>query len=342
MMSEPTYIILTVDTETSPAPAETIFAQIEGEEWGITRIMDICDSFSVKATFFVDVYDKNIIDISLLRRACECINKRGHEVELHTHPDFSTKRGWEIDGVISKYNLDEQISIIKKGKQLIKNWINKEPIAHRAGGYGANYDTIRALKENGILIDCSMYYKHRVCDLNYPLLTVNKVVEYNGVTEIPVTVTFSKYVIGFPGFGLTFFSLYKKVDINWSGFDELKLQIMRLKENGINPIIVFLHSGSFVKESSSRLKPNKIVEDTFKKLTEWLTQQSDFKVLTVKEFYSECKQKKREMIGTNSVPKLILPVSKALTGGDFSNWLRRSRMNALFRYWRNKYFKSNG
>jgi len=62
------------------------------------------------------------------------------------------------------YSLDEQIEIIKDGKELVKEWVSEYPVAHRAGGaYGINKDTFTALKENGIPIDSSSFYGHPNC-----------------------------------------------------------------------------------------------------------------------------------------------------------------------------------
>ena len=54
-----TLLLLTVDTEssmvgTTPLPTEQmVYGRVDGETWGIERIMDCCDARGVKATFFV-------------------------------------------------------------------------------------------------------------------------------------------------------------------------------------------------------------------------------------------------------------------------------------------------
>src|SRR5207249_9066268 len=107
----------------------------------------------------------------------------GHEIQLHTHPDlmYDPKRQ-----SMHEYSLAEQTTIIRDGMALLREWTGKAPIAHRAGSYGANKDTLKALHANGIFLDSSFFYRHGNCRL--PFANLNSPFKADGIWEVPVTV----------------------------------------------------------------------------------------------------------------------------------------------------------
>ena len=60
------YLLLTVDTEGSlhngkPLPLEAmVYGHVDGGEFGIGRIMDLCDARGAKATFFVSALEHRL------------------------------------------------------------------------------------------------------------------------------------------------------------------------------------------------------------------------------------------------------------------------------------------
>lgn len=309
-MTDKTYMIITVDVEDFflPRPrADMIFARIAGEYYGITKMMDIMDTCNVKGTFFVDVYNRETLNEGLIKEATQEIDRRGYEVALHVHPEIPRgNRGYRIEEVISKYTLEEQIKMIKKGAELIDRWIGKFPKAHRAGGYGANYDTLRALGECDLLIDSSMFYGHDMCGLNEPLLTINAPEVWNHVLEIPITVTLNRYILKLLNREFKVLELHKKVDLGWSNLKELKVQISELKRMGVSPIVVFLHSYSFV-DLRGGFRPDRRTESSFRELVRWMSTLKNAEILTIQDFYDL--QKERSWQGANEVPVVILPVN---------------------------------
>jgi len=169
-----TYVLITVDVgcqhDKESLDALTWGRAGTGETYGITRIMDICDSFNVKATFFVNVWEWKTYSEAEMRRVCEVIKERGNDVQLHTHLStaYDKDREWPF-----QYSLKEQIEIMKHGRELTYKWLGEYPIAHRAGGYGADYNTLKAMKATDFFIDSSMLLDDKRCKLNQPLLTRN-------------------------------------------------------------------------------------------------------------------------------------------------------------------------
>jgi len=317
-VTDKTFIIITVDVEDFflPRPrTDMIFARIGNEYYGIPKIMDIMDNHNVKGTFFVDVYNRETLSEAVIKEACQEIDRRGHEVALHVHPQIPRgKRGYRIEQVISRYELEEQIKIIERGRELLDRWMGRSPRAHRAGGYGASYDTLRALGKCNLLIDSSMFYGHDMCGLNEPLLTINAPKTWNQILEIPITVTLNQYMLGFLKCKFKVFELYKKVDLGWSDLKELKVQIWELRKMGINPIIVFLHSYSFVDVRGS-FGPNRRIENNFQELVQWMRTLETTEILTMGKFYDI--HNDGNFLSSNQVPILTSLVNDFELGDIF-------------------------
>ena len=138
-----------------------------------------------------------------------------------------------------QYSLDEQIEIINFGKQKIKEWIGTGVIAHRAGGYGANDDTLRALRINDIFIDSSFFYKNINCAINYDY--VNKTSKKCGVLQLPVSVYEKQKRYGV----LKTKSVFQKFDFRYSSSaDEILRAIDLMPKDCV--ITLFLHSFNFL------------------------------------------------------------------------------------------------
>jgi len=245
-------IIITIDTEVGEKAKnfdggfeKLVMGEIDGKFYGVPKIMEISEKYGFKCVFFVDVYEYKKFAEENFKTLCQMIDKRGHEVALHTHPSYAYDKN-RIN--MYEYSLEEQIKIIKDGKKLIKKWIGKYPIAHRAGNYGANDDTLIALKENGIFIDSSFFYKHTNSKVKAP--TINTPVLYKDVLQFPITV-----VKKFPtrkGIPIPIKYNYLKLDVNGMNKDKMIKAIENL--NGkVEYIILFLHSCSFIKTDHNKL-----------------------------------------------------------------------------------------
>nr|WP_314071303.1 hypothetical protein [uncultured Campylobacter sp.] len=236
-------ILITCDTEVGElhagrADAFEIFieGEVQSREVGVKLINDLASEYGATVEHFVDVYPYERYYECKFERLCSDIIHGGHGVNLHTHPsgryDKNRKFMWQ-------YSADEQTEIINFGKQKIKEWIGIDVLAHRAGGYGANDDTIQALKFNGIFIDSSFFYKNENCKINYDY--INKASEKNGVLQLPVSVYEKQKRYGF----LKTKNSFQKFDFRYgSSADEILKAIDLMPENCI--IVLFLHSFNFL------------------------------------------------------------------------------------------------
>ena len=288
-MKETTHIIVTVDVEDffqPRPPTDMVFAKIGKEYYGITKIMDILEAHGTRGTFFVDVYNRETLDEGLIREACQEIHRRGHQVGLHTHPPKRPgMKGAVDDRVMINYSLEEQIEIVRRGKQWIEKWIGVSPTCHRAGSYGADLNTLDALKANSIPVDASLFWgksKCWLCDDNLPIRNMPGYL--NGIFEIPTTVTRNVYYLHVCGKRISLASLTKKLDPNWCSLSELQEQVKVLRRHGIDPLVLFLHSYSFVSIAND-YTPAAEVEARFRELMSWLVSQPECQFVTAEGFY---------------------------------------------------------
>jgi len=292
-------ILITVDTEIGelgknrPDAFETfIEGKINGREVGYRFIMDVLGKYNVRGEFFVDVYPYEYVGESKFANLCTNITKRGHNVQLHTHPAmaFDRKRIY-----MHQYSFEEQVKILELGKHKIKEWIGKYPIVHRAGGYGINEDTFRALEEVGIYYDSSYFYRNTNCKFQSSIK--NKLFKVGNITEIPVTV-FEK-IVDYKILGIKVLSQerFRKLDIRYGAtVDEIQEVVHKSDKNDI--VILFLHSFNFLnlpynfsKKEYGKISINDILIEKFKKILNWISLQENCRFVTFDKLKLDTSQK---------------------------------------------------
>jgi peptidoglycan/xylan/chitin deacetylase (PgdA/CDA1 family) len=252
-----------------------VYGEVDGEYYGITKIMDICEKYDCKGTFFVSTFESKVLGEDGMREVCQEIYRRGHDVQLHTHPKWITKKGYMWD-----HTLKEQEELLNYGKNMILKWIGEYPIAHRAGSFGSDQNTLSALKSAGIPIDSSNV-KSPYCKLDTTRFTGNTLqVSDEGIIELPVTI--------FTQFKLGHFRPVKPFDINANTLGELKFVISSAKANNLKIITLLMHSFSFLNRNKNRTEftLNKGDMKKFEKLLELISKDDTLDVITLKEFYN--------------------------------------------------------
>ena len=233
-------------------------------------MMDIAESYDIRLTFFVEVLNKYYFGENETKKVCEYILNRGHDVQLHLHPNylnFTLNNPLEktYSDLIGTYPLEKQIELIKEAIEiLIRNGVSR-PIAFRAGCFGANEETLQALKAVGLLIDSSYNkaYVGDTCLLDNKGL--NDLTYLNEIWEFPIT-NFVESTKLRP-------NRFKPLDINGVNFQEMKYVLNQAKEGGLHNITIILHSFSFLKPYDvqySKVRPRGNVIQRFKKLCQFL------------------------------------------------------------------------
>jgi peptidoglycan/xylan/chitin deacetylase (PgdA/CDA1 family) len=180
----PTLVMITVDVEsyTKGTPDQQIWGKQPDGEHGIRRMMDMLDRHGFKGTFYLNVYEAAKHGEAIMAETARTIHGRGHDLQLHTHPQ--PMFGFET---MQNADVEEQVGILNEGKDLIRRWTGKTVIAHRAGAFAANQDTLAACQRAGLVIDSSFSPVSTLTDLSRQLPATNLPRVINGVVELPLT-----------------------------------------------------------------------------------------------------------------------------------------------------------
>jgi hypothetical protein len=236
------------------------------------------NSYGLKAVFFVESLSASVAGLDPLGKIVRVIQEAGQEVQMHIHTEWLAKMDKSIlpnrtGRDIKSFSEDEQSLIIFKGIQNLRDCGADHICAFRAGNYGANLDTLRALEKNGILFDTS--YNTYYLDISWKmgnrpfLLQPEKLL---GVYEFPVS-----FFEDWPNH-------YRHAQLCACSSQELENAMLLAWEENWYSFVIVLHSFELIKRIKQRVLPNRIVIKRFQGLCHFLSNHRD-KFCT--KFFSE-------------------------------------------------------
>lgn len=240
-------VMISVDTESNEMlslPRQVDATCAGGVPCGLMRMVSVLEQRGMAGTFFLDVYEYKAWGEPALRSLAQQLQARGHDVALHTHPQ------WAYDPhrpYMYQYTLDEQTNIIADGMRLLQGWTGLPVVAHRAGAYSANADSLQALNRNGIVLDASYFPGHPLCRLDGLGLPANFPATIDHMVEIPVSVYERLERPGGPGKWLPAHTSIGKIDVN--AVDDPTQAVAAfdaVTASGVPVVVIFLHSFSFI------------------------------------------------------------------------------------------------
>lgn len=128
---------------------------------GIGYQMDRFDAYGIKAVFFVDPMPALVWGVAAIEDVVGPIAARGHDVQLHLHSEWlalagaSNPLGSKTGRNLCDFTLSEQTELIGRARDLLMAAGAPRPVAFRAGNYGADDNTLRALASLGLAFDTS-------------------------------------------------------------------------------------------------------------------------------------------------------------------------------------------
>lgn len=264
----PMKVMVTVDVEsyTHGDPDKQIWGKQPDGEHGIRRIMDILDKHGLKGTFYLNVYEAAKHGEPRIAEVARAIHQRGHDLQLHTHP--APMFGF---GNMQDADFSHQVEILMRGKDLIRKWTGKTVVAHRAGAFAANLDTIRATRASGLTIDSSFSpaLSYTMLSRQLPASNLPKIVD--GILELPVSYYTQPSLGGWHSLRI--------LDIEASSLDEFKSVVRQFRDEGAPFVNILMHSFSFVRFGPT----NPEMERRFDLLLEFLTKEPGLEVVTVSQ-----------------------------------------------------------
>jgi peptidoglycan/xylan/chitin deacetylase (PgdA/CDA1 family) len=265
-----TFVLITVDVESPKGgnPQKDIWGQLDGYKgmYGVPKIIEILKKNNAKATFFLNVYEIQEYGGKPIKGIALEIVHNGQDLQLHTHPKAMYGKSQ-----ISNFGFEKQVEILTKGKELIHAWTGRNVIAHRAGDYSADINTIKALKHVDIFVDSSLSpaWSSPLYKEGY---SSNDISVIEGVLEIPITY-FSQIQIGN-------WKSIKFLDINSSSLQEIETVLTKMADKGACAVNIMMHSCSFTKHGF----PDKKAIDKLNVVLEYINENPKLTTSSVRNF----------------------------------------------------------
>lgn len=165
-------------------------------EYGLPFQSRLLQEHGLKAVFFVEPLFATRFGLEPLAEILELVRQPAHEIQLHLHTEWvDESREPLLEGITGKrqflrdFSLQQQTVLIRAGAELIESAGGGSINAFRAGNFGFNRETLKALSINRIALDssynASLFGPDSGVSTDIPLV---EPMECDGVYEYPVTV----------------------------------------------------------------------------------------------------------------------------------------------------------
>ncbi|WP_367067210.1 hypothetical protein [Oryzisolibacter sp. LB2S] len=229
--------------------------------------MDVLDHHGLKAVFFVDPMPELIWGVAAIEDVVRPIVARGHDVQLHLHTEWLSLAGSRnplgerVGNNMRDFTVDEQCALLDYAKNVLVSAGAPEPVAFRAGSYGANDDTLRSLSMLGMRYDSSHCpgIASSLCDIGLSS-DIQAPVEHCGVIEVP---------IGCISDGV---NRLRHAQVTALSSAEMLSALRHARDKGMDCFTMVSHSFELMSRDRSRI--NKIVRRRFEKICAGLAQMS--------------------------------------------------------------------
>jgi len=288
-----TNVYITVDTEVwprahgwphTPLPADAkCEREIDCYFWGgnsATKLglpfqLQTLVDHGLKATFFVDPLFSYALGLDPLKRVVEAIQSHGQEVGLHMHPEWLTdprmpKMPAFRGPYMREYDDDAQRELIGKGIERLRAAGAADIKTFRAGSWGANLGTLRALAHHGIRVDSSL---NACYDASLPDLqkrtSLLQPFAVEGISEFPLT-----YFTDRPPTGK------RELQICACSSSELEHVLESAYAEKWNCVVIVSHSFEFVRvnqlhQGKATVGPMRLLGRRFRSLCKYLAANRD-------------------------------------------------------------------
>lgn len=264
----PLRVYITIDTEFWPSAPDfhtgvrhedlvperevrrDVFGVTPRGEFGIGRQLDLFREHGLEATFFVESLCASVVGFGPLEQVVRPIVAAGQDVQLHIHTEWlkvtpNTILPNRTGQHIRSFTLEEQQLLLALARDNLEAAGAPRINSFRAGNFGANWDTLRALAAIGLTFDSSYNPGHlgRACDMPGPAL-LHQPAAVHGMWEVPVS-TFEEL----PG-------RFRHAQIGAASIGEMRHALLEAHRLGWEHFVILTHSNEFL--NARRDGPNRI------------------------------------------------------------------------------------
>src|SRR5271157_3009778 len=283
---KPLQVLITVDTEAWPYREAWRDEQLAGDierdiygatpegEFGLAFQCGMLRDHGLKAVFFVETLMASVVGLQPLRRIVETVRcYDGQTVELHAHPEWTghflppgllAGRGYQH---FHQLAFEQQVALLDLAGGNLRDAGVAKIRGFRAGNYGANLDTCRALAAIGIPFDFSYDAAFPGACCLLPLSArLSQPGALDGVIEVPTSV-FEDY----PGH-------IRHAQLCGSSFAEMRRALNQAWRLGWSYFVILSHSFELIKRSrraDCRGRLNPMALSRMEKLCRFLKKEND-------------------------------------------------------------------
>lgn len=260
---------MTVDTEFSPLLHQrgldpranlnsSIWGICAGGEFGVDWQMNVLEAHGIKGVFFIDPMPGLVFGEPLIAEIVAPIVARGHEAQLHIHTEWLE---WAKDSPVggrqghdlADFGLEDQITLLGLAIGMLMRAGAPRPTAFRAGNFGADDNSLRALAQLGLTWDSSVNapYLGNACRISASPQQIGAF-ELLGMIELPVAGLFDQR------------QHIRPAQLCALSFREMRDALRHAAQNRHDAFVIVTHS--FEMLSRDRCRPNRTVIKRFEQL----------------------------------------------------------------------------
>lgn len=281
-------IFLTIDTEVwefyqdiQKNVSSGLWGVTEEGEYGLNYQLETFEKYNLKATFFVEPFFSYHSGEKPLKSAINNIQLANQEVGLHIHTEWLSgvdKLPFNLDILhrnIGDFNFSSQLQLISHARSMISNYTNNNICCFRAGNYGADNNTLKALHELEVTFDTSYnepYLNNSCRIITDKYLTFPKLI--SNTVEIPVS-NFNDYP-----------NHKRHLQLSACSFSEIKDVLLSNWQAEQFSCVIVLHSFEWIKRDRKKNihSLDKVCLKRFLKLCKYLAENTDkFETLHFKD-----------------------------------------------------------
>ena len=258
-----------IDRKFPDAFRRYVYGETRHGEYGLPYKLNVLNAHGLTGVFFVEPLFSTRFGSEPLAEVVGLLNAGKQEVQLHLHTEWADESTQPLlENVAAKrqylrdFSLEEQVTLIGAGARLLHEAGSSPVNAFRAGSFGFNRDTLRALAANGLSFDSS--YNASMFGLDSGVLPGAVAVEpvaCEDVFEYPMTV-FQDGTGGLRHAQLAACSFRELEGLLWSGL-----------EAGRNAFVILSHNFELLNPKKNR--PDGVMVKRFEKLCGLLDRNRD-------------------------------------------------------------------
>jgi hypothetical protein len=267
----------TIDEEFADAFLRYVYGPTSKGNAALPLTFDILNEHGLTGSFFVESLFAHHFGLEPLQELTGLIQNAGHEVQLHLHPEWVNEAKTPIfeqeemrRPYLRDFTLEQQTLLVKHAKNTLLQSGVESINAFRAGGYGADRNTLRALAANDIQIDTSYNPADPIgiADISPDKLLLQPSL-IDGITEYPVTV-----------FGDKNPRSLRPMQLTACSYTEFETILFHAVEHEWDSVVIVSHNFELMTPGLQRLDP--IILSRFKRLCKLLSNHPD--LFTVRGF----------------------------------------------------------